>query len=73
MSTDDFTISGGTVYGQAFILVEQDSRLDYLVTDGVLGLGFKELSDYNPTLVENAITYNEDTSLIFSIYFPNIN
>ena len=63
---ENFSFSNFTVKSQLFILIDQDFGLDYLDSDGVLGLGFKELSDYNPTFIENLKNQGSVNESIFS-------
>ena len=70
---ENFSFSNFTVKSQLFILIDQDFGLDYLDSDGGLGLGFKELSDYNPTFIENLKNQGSVNESIFSFWFPNIN
>ena len=73
VATEDFSISNFAVRSQVFLLTYQDSKLDYLISDGVIGLGFKELSKNQPTFIENLKNQGGVNEAVFSFYFPNIN
>ena len=72
-SLETFRIDNLTSTNQRFILISKDYDLDGLESDGLLGLGFKELSNDIPTLVDNLKAQNQITNSIFSIYLNNIN
>ena len=70
---ETFSIDNLTALEQKFILTTQDFELYGLESDGLLGLGFNELADYTPTLVENLKSQGQITRAIFSIYLNSIN
>ena len=68
---ETFRIDNLTANNQIFILSNQDFDMDGLESDGLLGLGFNWLAEYNPTFVENLKNQNQINQSIFSIYLNN--
>lgn len=69
----DYLTAGSVSAKQDMILVYEDKDLDGLGSSGLLGLGFKELSNDRHTLVENLKSEGKIEKAEFSIYFSNLN
>lgn len=59
------------VDNQPFILVSEDSEFSSMVADGILGLGFKILSDNYDTFMDTLKKNNEISQQVFSIYLSD--
>lgn len=57
---------------QTFVAITYDKDLDGLNSDGLLGLGFKELSDGVKTFVDNLKEQGKIKEAVFSFYLSNI-
>lgn len=71
LSTETISVGDLTVNQQDFILSTSDSDLDMLVSDGLLGLGFNQLSNGYPTFIENLKDQGQIPDAIFSVYLNN--
>lgn len=70
-SKDTLTLGDLKAQNQTFVLTTFDTDLDSLASDGLLGLGFKELSDNTPTFIDTLKSQNQISSSIFSFYINN--
>ena len=70
-SKDTLTLGELKALNQTFVLTTFDTDLDSLASDGLLGLGFKELSDGNPTFIDTLKSQNQIQSSVFSFYINN--
>lgn len=59
------------VDGQPFILVSKDSEFNSMVADGILGLGFKVLSDNYDTFMDSLMKNKIIQKQVFSIYLSD--
>lgn len=64
-------IAGLQVVNQPFVLVEKDEDFDGMKADGLLGLGFKGLSDDYPTLIDSLQSQGLISQRVFSIYLSD--
>ena len=71
LSSETFMIDNYIVTSQDFILSTTDFDLESLQSDGLLGLGFRSLSDDYPTIIDNLKTQGQITEAIFSFYLTN--
>lgn len=56
---------------QPFILVSKDSDFSSMVADGILGLGFKVLSDNYDTFMDTLIKNGKISKQMFSIFLSD--
>ena len=64
-------IGDAYVIKQPFVLTSVDHDFDNMHADGILGLGFKLLSDGYPVFVESLKTQGEISEAIFSVYMSD--
>ncbi|CAG9309896.1 unnamed protein product [Blepharisma stoltei] len=65
---DTYTLS---VLNQSFVTINQDQDFEALMADGILGLGFKELSNNQSTLLDNLKHQGQIEEKIFSVYLTD--
>lgn len=68
LSYDTVSIANLSAVNQPFILVSGDEDFDGMMADGLLGLGFKGLSDEIPTLIDNLMAQGVIHNRLFAIY-----
>lgn len=68
LSADRTAIAGAEAGEHAFILIDSNSDMANLQSDGILGLGFSSLSSGFPTLIERLKARGAIQSAVFSIY-----
>lgn len=70
---DTISLGGLDVQNQEMVLAYKNMDLEGLASDGLLGLGFKELSDGVPTVIDNMFNQGTIQERVFSLYLNNFN
>ena len=71
LCSDTVEIGSGSVESQSFIVVSYEEDFEGMVADGILGMGFPELSDMDPPLVLQMYQQKVIDSPVFSVYLSN--
>jgi hypothetical protein len=68
---DTLSLGDLSAKNQQFVLINYDKDLDFLNSDGLLGLGFSSLSDGVKTFVDNLKSQGQISESVFSFYISN--
>lgn len=71
LSSESINIGGKQIKNQNFVLVDYEEDFEGMDADGILGMGFPELSDMDPPLVLTMFDQGFISSPLFSVYLSN--